>query len=136
MMVLGKKTSPAAEAAIAKLEAGAKEVKGQKEMAVKKAVVDALSDFCRQSDEFAETITGTGKCLRECLEEVMRGVGSSISDIEVYRRAVAFWMPGYTVQMQMILIREGENTENPGRAAEPAPAAKTKRIVMTLEDLL
>ena len=135
-MLLEKRTSPAAEAAIAKLRGGMNEVKGVKEKAVSSAVVDALSDFCRQSDEFAEAITETGKCLRECLEEVMRGVGSSISDIEVYRRAVAFWMPGYTVQMQMILVREGENAENPGRSAEPTPAAKPKRIVMTLEDLL
>ena len=134
--MLEKKTSPAAETAIGKLEEGIKTVTGHKEKAVAKPVVEALADFCRQSDEFAEAVTETGKCLRECLEEVMRGVGSSISDIEVYRRAVAFWMPGYTVQMQMLLIREGENTENPGRSAEPASTAKPKRIVMTLEDLL
>jgi len=135
-MILEKKTSPAAEAAIAKLQDGMKDVTGQKEKAVVKPVVEALADFCRQSDEFSEAVTETGKCLRECLGEIMRGVGSSISDIEVYRRAVAFWMPGYTVQMQMLLIREGEKVENPGRSAEPAPAAKPKRIVMTLEDLL
>lgn len=132
-MVLNKKTSPAAEAAIEKLQGGMKDVTGQKEKAVAKPVVEALADFCRQSDEFSEAVTETGKCLRECLDEIMRGVGSSISDIEVYRRAVAFWMPGYTVQMQMLLIREGEN---PGRSEESAPAAKPKRIVMTLEDLL
>lgn len=131
--MLEKKTSPAAETAIGKLEEGIKTVTGQKEKAVAKPVVEALADFCRQSDEFAEAVTETGKCLRECLEEVMRGVGSSISDIEVYRRAVAFWMPGYTVEMQMLLTREGEKAE---RQAEPAPEARPKRMVLTLEDLL
>lgn len=133
-MILEKKTSPAAEAAIAKLQGGMKDVTGTKEMAVSEAVVEALCDFCRQSDEFAEAVTETGKCLRECLGEIMHDVGQTISDIEVYRRAVAFWMPGYTVQMQMLLVREGERAENPGRP--PKPEAKPKRMVLTLEDLL
>lgn len=134
-MIINKKTiSPAAQAAIDKLTEGKKEVKGQKERAVMEATVDALCDFCRQSDDFAEAVTETGKCLRECLEEVMKGVGQSISDIEVYRRAVAFWMPGYTAQMQLILVKD----DIPGRSAEaePTPAPKPKRMVLTLEDLL
>ncbi len=131
-MILEKTTSVAAEAAIEKLKAGMKEVHGQKEKAVAPAVLEALSDFCRQSDEFSDAVTDTGKCMKECLEEIMRGCGNCISDIEVYRRAVAFWMPGYTVQMQMLLIREGDNSENPGRAEKPKP----KRLVMTLEDLI
>lgn len=132
-MILEKKASPAAEAAIAKLMDGLKDVNGQKEKAVSGAVVEALSGFCRQSDEFSEAITETGKCLRECLGEIMRGCGNCISDLEVYRRAVAFWMPGYTVEMQMLLTREGEKAERP---AEPAPEARPKRMVLTLEDLL
>ena len=134
-MILEKKTSAIAEAALSKLKEGKSAVSGTKEKAVCGAVIDALSGFCRQSDEFAEAIVDTGKCLRECLEEIMRGVGNSISDIEVYRRAAAFWMPGYTVQMQMLLIREGEN---PGRQEEEKPekSERNRRIIMTLEDLL
>lgn len=128
-MILEKTLSAKALAAIEKLEAGIKEVHGQKEKAVSSAVLAALSDFCRQSDDFSEAVTDTGKCMKECLEEIMRGCGNCISDIEVYRRAVAFWMPGYTVQMQMLLVRDGDIPE---RAEKP----KTKRLVMTLEDLL
>lgn len=128
-MILEKTLSAKAEAAIGKLEAGMKEVVGQKEKAVASAVLAAMSDFCRQSDDFAEAVIDTGKCMRECLEEIMRGCGNCISDLEVYRRAVAFWMPGYTVQMQMLLVRDGDIPE---RAEKP----KAKRLVMTLEDLL
>lgn len=101
-----------------------------KDGAVRYAVRDALVNFCRQSQEFAESITATGKCMKECIHEIMSGVGQSISDVEVYRRAVEFWMPGTTVKAEIRVIlpdvRENE--------AEDKPKQKVK--ILSLEDLL
>ena len=101
-----------------------------KDGAVRYAVRDALVNFCRQSEEFAESVAATGKCMKECITEIMKGVGQSISDVEVYRRAVEFWMPGATVKAEIRIIlpdvRENE--------AEDKPKQKVK--ILSLEDLL
>ncbi|MEG1998206.1 MAG: hypothetical protein RR051_07155, partial [Clostridiales bacterium] len=39
----------------------------------------------------------------DCCEEIMKGVGSSISDLEVYRKAVQFYFPGADIQMKMTI---------------------------------
>lgn len=123
--------SEAAATACEKIKSGKKDVKGQKERAVADAVIEALCGFCAQSAVFAEAVNGTGKCLAECLAEIMRGVGTSISDIEVYRRAVAFWMPGAEIAVTMVVVPAAEG-ENAGRAEKPTAA---KPVILTLEDL-
>ncbi len=56
-------------------------VTGQKESAMKRAVLDTLMDFCQQSEEFAQAVVQGGS-FPDCMKAVAKGVGSSISDLE------------------------------------------------------
>lgn len=73
---------------------------GQKAFAVAPAVADALVDFCRQDEEFAQAVAQGGS-FADCVAAVVKGVGSSISDLEAYRRAVQFYFPDADIKMQM-----------------------------------
>ena len=75
---------------------------GQKASAVAPAVADALVDFCRQDDEFAQAVAQGGS-FADCVAAVVKGVGSSISDLEAYRRAVQFYFPGADIRMQLTI---------------------------------
>lgn len=88
------------EQAKEKLEQGVKEVKGQKEGAMKEPVKTALLDFCRQDEEFAQAVVQGGS-FHECMAAVAKGVGNSISDLDAYKRAVSFYFPGAAVSMIM-----------------------------------
>lgn len=71
------------------------------------AIVDELHNtlevFARQDEEFAQAIAQSDKTLSDCAEAIMKGVGSCISDIEVFRRAAAFYFPGSDVRMTMTI---------------------------------
>ena len=93
-------------AALAKLDdEQVKAVKGQKEHAMAGAVAGALRSFCRQSSEFSRAVA--------------KGVGHSISDVDAYKKAVGFYLPGADIRVQMHIDLGGE-------AAAPAPAAEQK----------
>lgn len=97
-------------------------VTGQKESAMKSAVRDALLEFCRQNEEFAQAVV-QGGAFPDCMAAVAKGVGSSISDPEAYRRAASFYFNGarvnFTVTIQL----------------EPAePEADQKGILLDLTD--
>ena len=123
------------EQAKAKLEAQFKDVKGQKEGAMKGAVRDALLSFADQNEEFAQAIVQGGS-FADCMNKVAKGVGSHISDIDAYRKAVTFYFNGATVRVQMSVqlepVVEGE--------LPPAPVAeeqaKNDCIVLSLDDFL
>lgn len=85
-----------------KLEQGSKAVNGQKEKAMKEAVQKTLLDFCRQDDEFAQAVAQGGS-FAECMEAVAKGVGTSISDLDAYKKAVAFYFPGAGIYMTMTI---------------------------------
>ena len=102
------------EQAREKLEQGAKEVKDQKEGAMKGAVKNTLLDFCRQNEEFAQAVV-QGGTFPECMAAVAKGVVSSISDLEAYKRAVSFYFPGAEVHMHMTIDLCGDV---PGGAQE------------------
>lgn len=104
------------EQAREKLEQGAKKVKGQKEGVMKSAVQSTLLDFCRQNEEFAQAVV-QGGTFPECMAAVAKGVGSSISDLEAYKKAVSFYFPGAEVRMHMTIDLcgsvQGEPAEEP-----------------------
>lgn len=75
-------------------------VKGQKENAIKHAVQEALLNFARQDEEFAQAIAQGGS-FADCMAAVCKGIGTSISDLEAYRRAAAFYFPGSDVRFEM-----------------------------------
>ena len=125
-MIIRTKKEEAAE----KISASVK-VSG-KAYAVKDAVKDALLQFCRQSEEFSEAVCATGKCMEECLVEITKDIGSSISDFELYRRAVAFWMEGADVFAELRIVLPEEKT--PDVRENGRRERKTK--ILSLEDLM
>ena len=82
-------------------------VSGQKEGAVKLSVMEAILNFAEQDEEFAQAIVQGGS-FKDCVAAVCKGVGNSISDLEAYRRAAAFYFPGSTVRFEMHIDLIGE----------------------------
>lgn len=76
------------------------DVSGSKEQAMKKAVHDTLLEFCRQDEEFSQAVVQGGS-FKDCMTAVAKGVGNSISDLEAYKKAVAFYFPGAGIKMIM-----------------------------------
>lgn len=99
-----------------------KKTGGQRAKAIAQAVHDALAVFCEQQPEFEQAVEQSGKSLREVCEACVKGVGTSISDLEVYRRAVAEYFPGAVVECVMT-IRMSEHETNP--SSEDSRSART-----------
>lgn len=100
--------------AVAKLEKEKAAVKGQKETVMAGAVMKTLKDFCLQEEEFAQAIVQGGSFV-DCMKAVAKGVGTSISDIDAYKKAVQFYFPGAKVKMQLSidLIGDAAGTDAP-----------------------
>ncbi len=105
---------------------------------VAKPILDALTQFCRQNSEFAQAVLQSGKDLKDCIESTVKGVsGKGISDIEVYRRAVAFYFEGATVSFVMNIDLGDGGFSNSTSAQETAPVVpKKKGLQISLDDLL
>lgn len=86
------------------------QVRGQKETVMKSAVRDALLEFCRQSEEFAQAVVQGGS-FPDCMAAVAKGVGQSLSDLEAYKRAAAFYFDGAQVECSMIIRLEPADTD-------------------------
>ncbi len=85
--------------------------------AVKNETFEMLCDLCNQSDTFENVIAESGKTLNDCLLEITKGIGTSISDIELYRRAVQFYCPNANIYFDMRI--EMPNEETKSGTAEP-----------------
>lgn len=101
--------------------------------AVIQSVHDALCTFCQQHPEFAQAVEQTDKTLTECCEHCMKGVGASISDLEVYRRAVGFYFTGAKVSFVMQVTLPGDSVPD---EAVPEQAAFEQPMMIALDDLL
>ena len=116
------------EQAEKKLTEGAKAVSGNnKEGAMKGAVKAALLDFSQQDEEFARAIVQGGS-FGDCMAAVAKGVGTSISDLDAYKKAVSFYFPGAGIKMTMKIdlcdsVKDAPHIDGPG-------------IVLNLEDFL
>ena len=121
------------ELAIQKLEKELRELKTRsfRVDAMKKAVHDALAEFCRQDEEFAQAILQGGS-FADCMKAVSAGVGSSISDLDAYRRAVQFYFPGANIRFRMEINLCAGAEDGP----EPAPERTDKPKVLSLFDLM
>jgi hypothetical protein len=119
--------------ALKKLREGAKNVRGNKESAMKDAVRATLETFCTQNEEFAQAVMQGGD-FPACMAAVARGVGSSISDLEAYKKAVQFYFPGAEIRMQMTIDLIGAAAVK----AEPAPAEQKKpeNIILDFTEFL
>lgn len=67
------------------------------------AVLAALIEFCEQNSEFAQAVVqmNIDKSIKDCIESTVAKAGSSISDIEVYKKAVEFYFPGADIHFDM-----------------------------------
>lgn len=115
--------------AVKKLDDEKKDVKGHKETAMKGAVLAAVKDFCVQDEEFAQAVV-QGGTFAECMKKVAAGVGNSISDIDAYKKAVQFYLPGAEVRMQLTIDLIGKAAgETEQVAAQPAPVAEPPKVI-------
>ena len=127
-------------AALVKLSADqVKAIKGSKEKAMAAPVAEALRSFCRQDAEFAQAVEQGGS-LAECMTAVAKGVGSYISDIDAYKKAVAFFFPGAKIKMQMTIDLIGD-AALPTPEEQAAPKLQVYKpekseLVLNLEDFL
>lgn len=99
---------------------------------VAEPVLTALKEFCGQNAEFAQAVVQSSRDLKGCIEGTVAGAEGSISDIEVYRRAAAYYFDGASVSFVM-KIEIGAATAN--TMAEPVPAPN-EGLQISLDDLL
>ena len=88
-------------------------------------VAAQLEFFCRQDTEFAQAVAQGGE-FPDCMKKVAEGVGSSISDLEAYKRAVRFYFPGAAVKMQLTI-------DLIGKAAGTEPVAEVEQTSISLD---
>lgn len=87
-------------------------IKGRYQQAVAESVCTALMEFCRQEPEFRQAVEQSGKTFQDCLDECIKGVKGSISDIELYRKAVSFYFKGADISFSMkIMLSSDEKTD-------------------------
>lgn len=128
------------EKALSKLKEELPGIKGKKESVMKKAVAEALESFCRQDESFAQAVAEGGS-FSDCMKAVAKGVGSSISDLEAYRKAVRFYFPQAEVRFAMTvetgtgLAETGTKTKGPA-AIQPKPVPAPSRKILDLTDFL
>lgn len=104
-----------------------------KAAAIKKSVADALICFCKQDEEFSQAIIDSDKTLADCLKHISNGIGNSISDLEVYNKAVEFYFSGATVKFHMTIDLCGEVRKEVETSAQNKP--KTNIIDLNFDDL-
>lgn len=112
-------------------------ISGQKKTVMAKPVAEALKSFCRQSDDFARAVA-QGGTFDKCMEAVAKNVGSAISDLDAYKRAVEFYLPGASIRMTMTIDLAGDCTAPDEKAAPTLRVVKPERasLVLNLEDFL
>ncbi len=96
--------------------------------AMKQAVAEALIEFCRQDEEFAQAVVQGGS-FEDCMKAVGAKVkGGAISDMEAYGEAVRFYFPGAGIDVKMTidLCASVRSTE----AAKDEPAG----LILDLSD--
>lgn len=110
-------------------------VTGTKQHAVAYNTAKALKLFCEQEPEFEQAVEQSGKSFQECLDSVCKKIGSSISDLELYTKAVKFYFSTATVHFDMTIDLSGDN----GHADPPITMTQSKTkssFSISLDDLL
>lgn len=107
-------------------------IKGQVQQAIAPATAAALTSFCEQEPEFEQAIEQSGQTFQDCLDNVAKGVGKCISDLDVYRKAAKFYFSTATVNFVMNINLAG------GNCAPPITMSKNenKTLSVSLDDLL
>lgn len=90
--------------------------------AVKSFVASTLTNFCGQSQRFAQVVYKTPATISDCCAEIMKGCGSHISDIDVYRGAVRYYFPNAEIEFTLTIDASGD-MPTPEEMAKPKPQA-------------
>ena len=99
-------------------------------------VLDALCNFCKQNNEFSQAVVQNQKTIGDCIKEVSKGIGSAISDLEVYKRAVAFYFKGATVHMVLTVDLGDEGYSNNPADDKPPITVTTNKVELSLDSLI
>ena len=84
-----------------KLDEGVKKNLDRYGNVMKQSVHDALLDFCRQDEEFAQAVVQGGS-FEDCMKAVAKCVkGSALSDLEAWGAAVKFYFPGAGIKCEL-----------------------------------
>lgn len=84
-----------------KLSSGLREKLDRYGEVMKSSVHDALLEFCRQDNEFAQAVAQGGS-FTDCMKAVGKCVkGGAISDAEAWGAAVRFYFPGAEIRVTM-----------------------------------
>ena len=99
---------------------------GQKQKLIAEDVERALEEFCEQEPEFEQAIQQSDKSFEKCLDKVVEGVGSKLSDLQAYQRAVEFYFPGAEIEFTMTIklagsVDAGTKDSSTHEQAEPVP---------------
>lgn len=104
---------------------------GRHETEVKNAVLRTICKFCEQNAEFKQAIEQSDKSFSDCLTATVKGAGASLEDLDVYKRAVAFYFPGADIKCTMTLdLGDG------GFSNETSTDADSGKLQLDLDSLL
>lgn len=98
--------------------------------AVKTHVASTITHFCEENERFAEVVYKTKRTLSDCCAEIMKGCGSHISDIDVYRGAVRNYFPNADITFHMTIAINGDapTAEELNRAPKKKEAPAKKKV--------
>ena len=99
---------------------------------MKKKLVEALKDFCRQDGEFAQAVV-QGGTFEDCMKAVAKNCGNGISDEEAYGRAAKFYFPTAAVRFHMTIDLAPHAHDEDTDSTVGAPRAG-KAVVLNLAD--
>lgn len=103
---------------------------GNKETAIKEYVLNEICTFAEQNSEFAQAIEQSDKSFADCLISCVKNVKTHISDLECYRRAVAFYFPGADIKCTMTLDLGDDGFSNNETVSED------RKLSLDLDSLL
>lgn len=111
-------------------------IKGRYQKAIAPETVKALIVFCEQEPEFEQAVEQSDKSFQECLDHVVNGIGNSISDLEVYSRAVKFYFPVAELHFSMKIDLCGNTGYTPPPVTMTEFKPKHSGLSISLDDLL
>lgn len=106
-------------------------ITGAKESAVAPDVKKILIDFCNQNEEFERAVQESGKSFSDCIATICKNIGSAISDLCLYEKAVRFYFDGAKIKFNMELDLIGES-----RIEEKPIEVSKKKMQFSLDDLI
>ena len=121
-----------------KIKTSSKVVKlNKKAEVIKDATIKALHQFCEQSEEFSRAVIDCDKPFEVCLNEIIKGTGNAISDLDVFNKAVQFYFPGAVVEFRMLIRMSEYELDEPEQPPTPRTDKLPKdNLTLSLDSLL